>query len=172
MRNAGALANAIRMQALLAGNRKTGTKQGTLTSYDPANYCAKVLLQPEGFETGWLPIATIGAGNGCGIQVGPTIGLLCDVEFTEGDKDNGKVTKFYFNDVDRPIAGVQAGQIAIQDSSGNSMKFDPASNSLAILSGTFSVTANGGDVVINGISHINHVHGGVQRGDGTTDKPQ
>lgn len=45
-------------------------RHALVTSYDPVNYLAKVTLQPEGQETGWLPIETGHIGQGYGIAIG------------------------------------------------------------------------------------------------------
>jgi hypothetical protein len=43
-------------------------------SYDPQHYRAKVAFQPEGQESGWLPIDIGQIGKGSGIAVGLTPG--------------------------------------------------------------------------------------------------
>src|SRR5258707_484899 len=45
-------------------------RHGLVTSYDPEKYLAKVTFQPEGQESGWLPIETAHIGKGYGIAVG------------------------------------------------------------------------------------------------------
>lgn len=45
-------------------------RHGIVTSYDPQNYLAKVTYQPEGQESGWLPIETGHIGQGYGIVIG------------------------------------------------------------------------------------------------------
>jgi hypothetical protein len=45
-------------------------RHGMVTSYDPDKYLAKVKFQPEGQESGWIPIETGHIGNGYGIAVG------------------------------------------------------------------------------------------------------
>ncbi len=43
---------------------------------------------------------------------------------------------------------------------------------LVINCGSLNVNANGGDVTVNGISLVNHTHGGVSSGGSNTGKPQ
>ena len=43
---------------------------GLVTSYDPKNHLAKVMLQPWGYESGWLPIHTSHIGQTYGIAIG------------------------------------------------------------------------------------------------------
>ena len=46
---------------------ESGTRQGTVTAYDPDNYAVKVQLQPTGEETGWIPLSSPWVGNGWGL---------------------------------------------------------------------------------------------------------
>lgn len=43
---------------------------------------------------------------------------------------------------------------------------------LVINCGSLAVNAGGGDVTVNGISLVNHTHGGVTPGGSSTGKPQ
>lgn len=94
--------NAMRREASAAGQESAGTRLGTISGYDHSNYLAKVMLQPDGVETGFLPIASIGIGNGWGIQVAPSIGDLVVVEFQDGGIDAGIITGRLFNNDSRP----------------------------------------------------------------------
>jgi hypothetical protein len=49
-------------------------RHGLVTSYNPQTHLAKVTFQPEGMESGWLPIETSHIGNGWGDLVGLTPG--------------------------------------------------------------------------------------------------
>jgi uncharacterized protein involved in type VI secretion and phage assembly len=200
MRNAGALANSMRKQAMLAGAGRTDEKDGIITSYDPNAYAVKVMLQPEGFETGWIPFPSVFVGNGYGAYFGPEIGQAVSVTFAEGDKDNGRISKLFYNNVEVPVGGanaVQSGEILLADKSGNSIRWSPNQNKLIIaagkeldqnvgtnwnvavqgnasiaVTGSIDITAAGGDITINGVSHMHHVHSGVQTGSGNTGAPQ
>ncbi len=68
------LINSIRLVSQTAGQGLARTRIGTVTSYDPNTYSAKVLLQPEGVEIGWLPITSAWSGNGWGLFSPPTSG--------------------------------------------------------------------------------------------------
>jgi phage baseplate assembly protein gpV len=111
-RAANILANQGRLQALMALGMLGRPHLGLITSYDPEAYAAKVMLQPEETETGWLPISTPMAGNGWGVYFGPSIGDQCRVDFQEGDKEVGFITGFLASDADRPPV-VQSGQIVM-----------------------------------------------------------
>ncbi|MDE3022881.1 MAG: hypothetical protein KGI54_13665 [Pseudomonadota bacterium] len=97
------LINAIHMQAQLAQAGTASMQLGTISSYDPGSYCAKVLLQPSGTETGWLPVSSAIIGNGWGLFCPPTIGDMVKVHFQEGDINAGVIGSRLFNDSDRPL---------------------------------------------------------------------
>lgn len=118
-------------------------RHGLVTSYDPQNYLAKVVFQPEGQESGWLPIETGHIGEGYGIAVGlqpgsgqspqqngqqsaggSSAGASGDqviVRFQEGDFEGGKIVQRVHSSQDTPPQ-VQSGELVIwtkfkQDSS-------------------------------------------------------
>lgn len=152
---------------------------GTVTSYDPNRYAAKVLLQPKGVETGWLPIETGHIGNGVGIAIGLTSGDQVKLDFVGGDRDAPVITGRLHSDQERPPLA-QSGEIVIQTAAGFILKADQ--------SGALTITLNGKDLTINaggGNVHINsaglfhnsksvgdtHKHGGVTAGASDTDVP-
>jgi len=108
-------------------------RHGLVTSYDPQRYLAKVTLQPEGQETGWLPIETGHIGQGYGIAIGlqPGQGGVSSsgvggqsgqqssdqgdqvvVRFQEGDVESGKIVQRVHSDMDTPPT-VQSGEMVI-----------------------------------------------------------
>ncbi len=97
---------------------------GTITSADPTKYMAKVLLQPLGIETGWLPIGTLYAGPGFGLVALPDVGTEVTVLFEHGDLNCGKVLCCNFNDSDAPPAGLLPGEVVMLHKSGSLLKFD------------------------------------------------
>lgn len=116
-----ALMNAMAGRAQQANAGFSGTRQGIVTAYDPESYSVKVQLQPTGDETGWIPLATIWAGNGFGIVAGPVIGTVIEVEFDSGMIGVGMAVGQFFNDVDR-CPGPPSGQCWVIDSTGASIK--------------------------------------------------
>jgi hypothetical protein len=108
-------------------------RHGIVTSYDPKKYLAKVTFQPEGQESGWLPIETGHIGQGYGIviglqpgqggvdsqgqggQSGPEQNNQGDqviVRFQEGDVESGKIVQRVHSDQDTPPQA-QSGEIII-----------------------------------------------------------
>jgi uncharacterized protein involved in type VI secretion and phage assembly len=93
-------------------------KHGLVTSYDPKLHLAKVMFQPQGQESGWIPIETghIGAGYGIatGLQPGDgkSTGDQVVVRFQEGDVEAGKIVQRVHSDNDKPPE-VQSGESMI-----------------------------------------------------------
>jgi uncharacterized protein involved in type VI secretion and phage assembly len=93
-------------------------RHGIVTSYDPQKYLAKVTFQPEGQESGWLPIETGHIGDGYGIAVGlqpgdgTKTGDQVIVRFQEGDFEAGKIVQRVHSDEDTPPT-VQSGELVI-----------------------------------------------------------
>lgn len=156
--------NAVRRESSAQAMDLACTRIGTISGYDATNFMAKVLLQPDGVETGWLPIGTIGVGNGWGIQVGPSIGDMVEVEFQEGGVDAGLITQRFFNDQNRPGA-VPSGEVWLVHKNGQFIKLlsdgsiasSGTWNHTGAMNVTGTVTATT-DVVGGGKSLKNHTH--------------
>ncbi len=163
--------NAMRREVANSGQERAGTRLGTISGYDASNYLAKVMLQPDGIETGWLPIAAIGVGNGWGIQVAPNIGDVVEVEFQDGGAEAGLITGRFFNNNARPGA-VPTGEVWLVHKSGSFIKFlsdgSISSSGTWNHAGTFTATV---DVVAGGKSLKTHTHGGVAIGGASTGAP-
>ena len=113
--------NIVRREVERVMSRIARTKTGIVTSYDPANYAAKVLLQPENVETGWLPIRTPWSGNGWGMFCPPMPGDEVEVGFQEGGKQAGYIKLRAFGDRFRPLP-VPSGEFWVVHKSGASIK--------------------------------------------------
>lgn len=91
-------------------------RHGLVTSYDPDKYLAKVTFQPDGQESGWLPIETGHTGNGFGIAIGLTpgdgkkSGDQVIIRYQEGDIESGKIVQRVHSDQDKPPK-VQSGEM-------------------------------------------------------------
>jgi phage gp45-like len=94
---------------------------GTVTSSDPQTATVKVLLQPEGVLSGWLPVLTQWAGTGWGITSPPSPGDQVLVISQEGNAEHGIVVGHLFSSSSRPPQ-VQVGEIALQHVSGSSIR--------------------------------------------------
>jgi hypothetical protein len=112
------------VERMLAGRRSE--RHGLVTSYDPKKYLAKVTFQPEGQESGLLPIETGHIGNGYGIVMGlqpgsgsgmqgqqqgdsgqsstsgQNTGDQVVVRYQEGDFESAKIVQRVHSDQDPP----------------------------------------------------------------------
>ena len=116
------LLDSIRREAILASNVHEHTRVGIVTSFDPARYAAKVTLQPEGNETGWLPVLTLWGGNGWGLFCPPTVGDVVTVSFQEGGREAGVIIGRFFSSITQPQA-TPSGELWMVHQSGTFMKF-------------------------------------------------
>jgi hypothetical protein len=120
------------VERVLAGRRSE--RHGLVTSYDPKKYLAKVTFQPEGQESGWLPIETGHIGQGYGIAIGlqpgsgsgmqgqqqgdsgqtssQSTGDQVIVRYQEGDFESGKIVQRVHSDKDTPPPA-KSGEIVI-----------------------------------------------------------
>ena len=94
-------------------------RHGLITSYDPKKHLAKVTFQPEGHESGWLPLESPFSGNSQGMVSGPnpgdgkSTGDQVVVRFQEGDPEAGKIASGrVFSDQDQP-PHVESGELVI-----------------------------------------------------------
>jgi phage baseplate assembly protein gpV len=104
-------------------NMQARTQYGTVTAYNPNNYTVKVMLQPNGPETGFIPLTAAWAGNNLGAVFGPPIGTDCRVDFVDGVVEASIAGGRFFNSKNPPPV-VQAGQGAIVDGSGSFVKLN------------------------------------------------
>lgn len=100
----------------------TGSRSGTITSYDKTNGVVKVAIQPEGRETNWLKLDCPGVGNGWGVQIGPQIGDEVTVEFDSFDPNSGRVTARHTNSLNLAMP-VPPGEIWLVHKTGSLLKF-------------------------------------------------
>lgn len=99
------------------------TQYGTITAYNPNDYTVKALLQPDGVETGWIPLAAPWVGAAYGAVFGPPIGTDCRVDFVGGVPEASIAGSRFFNANFQPPV-VQSGQGAIVDKAGSYVKLN------------------------------------------------
>src|SRR3984957_6089650 len=111
------------LSAKSGGTRKSfaQARMGTVTSSNSQTATAKVLLQPEGVLTGWLPVLTQWAGSGWGMACPPSPGDQVLIIPQEGDAQHGLIVgRLYSNSVRPPAAG--PGEITLTHQSGCSIR--------------------------------------------------
>jgi phage baseplate assembly protein gpV len=123
---------------------KHNKRAGLVTSWDPVNHLAKVMFQPEGHETGWIPVHTMAAADGVGLMTGltpgdgKTTGDQVEVEYQEGDFETGAIVSRIHSQVDKPPMVM----------SGEQMLISPFGSSVKIaMDGSITLTDKGGSVV-------------------------
>ena len=85
------MVNAVRRMAAEQDAQQGQNRFATVQSVDPARHLARVMLQPEGVLTGWLPIGTMAAGAGWGITAALTPGQQVFVSPDSGDGQHGVI---------------------------------------------------------------------------------
>jgi phage gp45-like len=116
---------------------------GYITSVDPSTYKAKVMLEPIGIETEWLPIGTMYAGNGFGLLSLPDEGTEVLVVFEMGNISCGKIICCNFNNIEIPPA-LEVGEVMMLHQSGSFFKFHANGDVELNASGKISITDSSG----------------------------
>jgi phage baseplate assembly protein V len=158
-------------------------KAGIVSSYNPDSYTARVLLQPEGLDTGWIPIASQWIGNGWGLMVPPTPGDQVEVVFSDGNLGNGVIVGRLFSDKQLPPK-VDSGELWLVHQTGSAFKL--TNDGKVLLHGNDEVAVDStvgvhlGDtggalrkLIDERLKQVfdAHTHTGVQTGSGTSGPP-
>ena len=112
------LLNAMKLHAGGMDLHSAETRLGIVTSYDPTNAAARVMIQPENTLSGWLPVAAVAVGA-VSIVVPPSIGDQVVLEPQEGDAEQWIITGRLFSTAALPpsspftSAPIQSGEMAI-----------------------------------------------------------
>lgn len=103
--------NDPRQIAAAASSMIAKTVHGIITSIDPVNHAAKALVQPEGIESGWLPVAALAAGD---IRIArlPNIGEHVLLIPIEGDAEHMQINAFQYDTAVTPPVSPQTGKPA------------------------------------------------------------
>lgn len=100
-----------------------------ITSYDKKNYAVKVRFMPyddgdeTNYESGWIPLKANAIGNGFGIQIGPNLNDLVEVDFQEGDRMTARISERNFSEKQKPMENVEAGEYHIVHKNGQVVRF-------------------------------------------------
>jgi len=189
--------NAMRGEGERAASTRSLPRRGVVSAYDPAHYCAKVRLQPENFETGYLPIACPWVGSSWGLFCPPTPGDEVDVHFQEGGKNAAYISLRFYGNQATPLS-VPSGEWWLVHQSGSLIKL--TNDGKLSINGSVEVDASGPTVNITAGNVVNvtapainlgssgetlhklvndqllslfntHTHSGVQTGGGSTGVP-
>ncbi len=120
---------------------------GTISSFDPNSYAVRVLLQPEGVLSGWLPVLSPWIGAGWGIACPPSVGDQVMVLSQEGHAEHGIVIGGAYSEQMRPPtidgAAVPPGEAVLFHASGAYLR-------LANDGGLVISASNGGNIIVKG----------------------
>lgn len=147
------LLNVMRLQSETVSGNSVNTRFGTVSSYDPSNYSVKVLYQPDGTESGWLPVGSSWVGNGWGMFSPPPIGTMVKVHFQEGNPEAGVIDTSHYNDGMRPLP-VPAGEFWLQHSTGSLIQIKNDGSINITSNGILNVTT-GGNTNVNVTGQVN-----------------
>jgi phage baseplate assembly protein V len=163
----GHLQNHMRLQAQILGEQYAKPRLGLISAYDPNTYAAKVRIQPDDVETGWLPVLTPWVGAGWGLHAPPTPGDQVLVVFQEGSVENGVVVGARYNNVERPLPAPSGelwlvhqsgafvklttdGKLTLNDQAGSSVVLNGDGTGTMSFSGGLTLNAN---TIVNGDLH-------------------
>lgn len=130
------LSNVIKSHAAVLDRSAGQIKCGTVTSVNSGDATARVLIQPEGVLTGWLPILSQWVGSGWGMACPPTPGEQVLIAPQEGDVEQGIIIGRIFSKKCHPPAA-PSGEFWLVHESGSFLKL-----------------CNDGTIRINGDLHV------------------
>lgn len=180
--------NAVRAQASAISGAAGQLRCALVQSADPATYCVKVTLQPEGVLSGWLPVACQWSGSGWGLVALPSPGQQVIVLAQEGHAEHGIVLGGLYSLQAMPPAA-PSGEFWLVHTSGSCLKLHNDGSiegkaSVWNLSGNITLQGDlivSGDITDQGNAHGSlqqlrqiydaHIHPGVQTGAGDTGLP-
>ncbi len=111
----------LNLKSARAGPTLAQPRMGIVASSDANTATAKVLLQPEGVLTGWLPVLTQWSGSGWGMSCPPSPGDQVLVIPQEGDAQHGLIVGRLFSNLVRPPIA-DPGEITLTHQSGCSIR--------------------------------------------------
>lgn len=85
------LTNAVKAHAAGLDNTTGQAKFGTISSVNYETGCARVIIQPDGVLSGWLPTLSVWVGQGWGMVCPPTPGDQVLLIAQEGDGEQGVI---------------------------------------------------------------------------------
>jgi phage baseplate assembly protein V len=167
--------NAVGAHASALDSNQPVTRWGTVQSVNTADMTAKVLIQPDGVLSGWLPILSPFGGPGWGLLCPPVAGQQVKLIPDAGDHESYEIHGMTWSSAGLPPPGSAAGELWLVHASGAAVKLlntghvllsDPSGSavefqnngSLAVTAGTMAVTGNitlAGNLIVTGKIIVN-----------------
>jgi len=145
----------MRREAERAASSRAFPKFGTIASYDPDTYRARVTVEPEGILSNWLPISSQFVGAGWGLFLGPSIGDVVLCQFADGDFQMGVIGSGMIFLPTMPTVPCPSGQAMLIHSSGTFVKLMNNGDLDLNAAGNMNVTVAGNaDVTVTGDATI------------------
>lgn len=165
-------------------------RMGNIVEWDPKTHRAKVEIQPEGKISNWIPTMSPWIGNGWGLVASHSVGDQVMVMFPEYGSNQGVILGRLFDERNPPpqvnanviLVNSKGSWIALKDGklglngvaeidlNSPTMKMT-ATGTITVTGQTVNINGSQGDVVVNGVSLVNHTHGGVTAGSDSTAIP-
>ena len=130
------LANALKTYASNLDQSAGQIKFGTVTSVNAQTATARVIIQPDGVLSGWLPVLSQWVGNGWGMVSSPSPGDQVILVPQQGDIEQGIIIGRSFSINQRP-PNTPVGEFWLVHQSGSFVKL-----------------TNDGTIQINGDLHV------------------
>ena len=92
-----------------------------VSSVDPAAFTVRVMVQPEGVLSGWLPVASPWVGNGWGLVSAPSPGDQVIVVWQDGDAEQGVVVGRLWSNA-APPPNAPSGELWLTHRTGSYLK--------------------------------------------------
>lgn len=170
------LSNALYRHAATLDAQQSQPRLGTIASIDPVTHSARVMIQPEGVLSGWLPMGSPSIGITAPYNQGDQVIVVP----TQGSIEHGVILAAIYSDQQQPPqlppspdgqpSNTEAGGWAIVRN-GASMRFSPDGSIIVtaptnfvgnmMIKGTLHVTGqitSDADVVAQGKSLVHHTH--------------
>lgn len=148
-------------------------RDGIVSSTDPSTMSARVTFPDRDNLVSYpLEVITHGSQDAKAYWM-PNVGeqVLCLFLPNDDNLTQGYILGTTYNTKDTPAFNSQTLQ-GIKFPDGSTISYDSNGAGLVInCTGNLQINAPNGDVVVNGISLVNHTHGQVMPGGGNTGKP-
>lgn len=146
--------NAIKGHAAAQAQTQGAPRFAVVTSYNANDGTAKVQIQPEGVQTGWLPVLSQSVGNGWGLHCPLSTGEQVLVLPQDGDAEHGVIVGRAWSDQMRPPAAA-AGDMLLAHQTGAQVKLG-ADGTVRIndAAGAYIRLMNNGTIAVNGVLSV------------------
>lgn len=144
--------NAVKRHVAAMIGQQGQTRIGTIVSVNADTYQARVMLQPENVQSGWLPVAAAMVGGGWGIVSPPTVGEQVVIEPQEGDAEHGIITGRVFSTKQQPPK-----TYTDQYDQGSTTSAQPGEFAIVNSDGTTFIRVVGGKVLIHGDLYVDGI---------------